>query len=120
MEILDRSFVPFRIPWLEPRTKDEGGGDVYFAERVQYYESVLLKRGLIDLDSADSIHQAANYLAAHNPERLVSNSVHMIQDPHQERRLDETLSLLRTTDSRGYRFWHEVRVVRLVAADKSK
>jgi len=120
VEILDRSFVPFRIPWLEPRTKDEGGGDVYFAERVQYYENVLLKRGLIDLDSDDSIHQAANYLAAHNPERFVSNSVRMTQDPHQERHLDETLSLLRTTDSHGYRFWHEVRVVRLVAANKSK
>jgi len=117
--VLRRDFVPFRVPWLEPVTLREGGTEEGFAARLRYYEDILLHRGLIDVDSRAVEQRPEEYLAEHHPGRLLGKHVELHLDEGEEEQLDRILNTLRTQDSRGYRFWHEVRVVRLVAADKS-
>ncbi len=111
IEILARNFVPFRIPWLEPRA-ERGSRD----PNVDYYENVLLKRGLLDLDSPDNDQLPVNYLEHVRPGR--GSQLHPeIQDCSREQNvLRDRLSHLRknSANSHGYRYWHEIRVVRLI------
>lgn len=113
--VLSRDFVPFRIPWLEPRTPEEGGGEGEFAVRLRYYESILLRRGLIDLDSSAADQRPEEYLAEYEPGRWLAGRIELQCDRGEDQRLDKILNTLREDDSRGYRFWHEVRCLRLVA-----
>jgi hypothetical protein len=114
--VLRRDFVPFRIPWLEPLTIQEGGKDEYSSVRLRYYENILLHRGLIDLDSNAVEQRPEEYLAEHDPGRLLKEHLEFHHDRAEDERLDRILCTLRDRDSRGYRFWHEVRCLRLVAA----
>lgn len=114
--VLSRDFVPFRIPWLEPLTVQEGGNEEYSSVRLRYYENILLHRGLIDLDSNAFEQRPEEYLAEHDPGRLLKEHLEVRHDRAEDERLDRILRTLRDQDSRGYRFWHEVRCLRLVAA----
>ncbi len=116
VSVLRRDFVPFRIPWLEPLTIQEGGSEEYSSVRLRYYENILLRRGLIDLDSNAVEQRPEEYLAEHDPGRLLKEHLEFHLDPAEDKRLDRILCTLRDQDSRGYRFWHEVRCLRLVAA----
>jgi SAM-dependent methyltransferase len=111
VEIICQEFVPFRIPWLEPIPPEENNGDEHtFAERRLYYTKTLIPRGLIDLEN--HIPWPA-YLDKFTPDLPGNSSVEfrLHSNPNTlERRLDKIQQ-----DSRGYRFWHEVRVVRLAS-----
>lgn len=111
VEILRRCLAVFRIPWLEhgdddsPRTK----------EIMRYRSHVLEPRGLLDLDSQDESQLPEKYIAAHDPSQYLKE---MVIDRTDESRLFGDLARLRKSsrESHGYRYWHEVRVVRMISA----
>jgi SAM-dependent methyltransferase len=111
IEILRREFVPLRITWLEPIPPEDGGDIGTFNERRKYYEKVLLKRGLIDMEGPDDW---GNYLQEFSLQLPSNCSADLVVYPQAED-LEKTLDVIKQ-DSRGYRFWHEVRVLRMTSA----
>ena len=109
MHVMNRHFVPFRIPWLEL----EGDNVVADRQRLRYRDNVLQPRGLIDLDRGLSNASFRDYLEEHNPCRFVPDTIE-VQNSVEDKSLYELLKMLRDGNSRGYRYWHEIRSVRLV------
>jgi SAM-dependent methyltransferase len=106
VEVLKRTFVPFRIPWLEPDPEQSD-----FERKRDYYEKTLKPRGLIDMDDSPWWN---HYQSKFAPELLKEDFELCIQDglEAQQQPIADLLEKIKQ-DSRGYRFWHEIRVVRL-------
>ncbi len=110
VEILRQDFCPFRIPWLEPRTPREEADLQSFARRRKYYEDVLIPRGLIDMDNHASWWSYVKDNSAILPDNCQSKQVAKLSPD------DIVKTLYKIEDnSRGYRFWHEVRTIRLTS-----
>ena len=118
LQVLHRSFVPFRIPWLEPRLIRKEETEEYSLPELRYYQNVLLERGLLDLDSNEARHQPDNYLAANRPERHLQKQGFTVDSGSADHEALKALMIhLRQHDSHGFRFWHEIRAVRLAAKE---
>ena len=109
IEVLRRDVVPFRIPWLEPTDWDREKDPSLFREKVLYYEQVLTTRGLIDMDNHENWYEHLRQYAPNLPENCAAQLSCYVTSDDVEKRLDES-----ERDSRGYRFWHEIRTLRLV------
>jgi len=106
VRLLARSLVPFRIPWLEPLDPAE---DRQSSTKRRYYEEVLLPRGLIDLDSTESRERYPGESESTIDEgKLGLTNTSGVSESTVKNLLDRLVS-----DSRGFRFWHEVRVLDL-------
>ena len=114
IEILRRDFVPFRIPWLEPIPAQDGHNEDEFQKRCRYYSHTLIPRGLIDMDNHEIWPQYLRNFAPNLPANITAEFSCRRSAETLEQVLDEI-----EADARGYRFWHEVRVVRLVSQHRS-
>jgi hypothetical protein len=108
IEVLRRDLVPFRIPWLEPTESNRKRDQVLFHEKARYYQQVLIPRGLIDIDKHDTWTEHLERFEPHLPDGCTAELICYPAHDDIEKRLDNI-----EEDPRGYRFWHEVRVVRL-------
>jgi hypothetical protein len=111
IEVLRRDVVPFRIPWLEPTDWEKEKDPAIFREKVLYYERILMPRGLIDMDNHKIWHEHLQDYAPNLPENCTAQLSCHVSSDDIEKYLDEA-----EQDSRGYRFWHEIRTLRLVTA----
>lgn len=113
VEVLRRDFVPFRIGWLEPRPPDESEPESRARDERQYrsnwgyYEQILIPRGLIDLDEPQALTAHMNL---HGLTGRDTDIIDCVGDETTHTILERLIS-----HSRGFRFWQEVRVVRLLA-----
>jgi len=119
IEVLRRDFVPLRIPWLMPFSPDEQGDKYQYEANRRYYYEVLHSRGLIDLDESPVTGKPVdpmNYVETHQvqlSEVQTQVDLRCVSDEEVVARLE---SLKGSGNSRGFRQWHEVRVVRLIAS----
>ena len=102
VELLSRAVVPFRLPWLEPDPASPS-----FRANLSYYENLLAPRGLLDLDSG-SVPYA-------NP--MSETSIKRMRDLSAGQEAFERLVDLVLEHSRGFRYWHEIRVLHVMAPD---
>ena len=121
IEIVSREFVPLRIPWIEPippEDYDELGEhrdhvSAVFNEKKDYYESILKVRGrdLIDLDEGldetEVSNRSANSWIKCTPYLNLQDKSDLTPQEYSKK-----LTVL-LDDSRGYRFWHEIRILRI-------
>lgn len=109
MDVLERNVVPFRITWLFPR---ENEPERVIKQKIEYFETILMPRGLIDLNNRPA--SWLEFLEAYTPD-VPDAAIKEKCDCAGEGVLEQRLNSM-AADSRGFRFWHEVRVVRLTSA----
>ncbi|MCG8404176.1 MAG: methyltransferase [Phycisphaerales bacterium] len=118
--VYDRQFVPLRITTIEPVRPDElrdanPFAQQQFEQRLHYYDSVLRPRGLVDLDDEQwerklptkVVNSAVQFFAG-TPN---ATDVEDVSGMNKERYKSVMDTLYE--DSRGFRFWHETRVILL-------
>ncbi|MCC6682818.1 MAG: methyltransferase [Phycisphaeraceae bacterium] len=112
IELLARNYVPFRIPWLAPVSPQENqrAALTQYQNNIDYYQHTLRPRHLIDLDDVGFC--PATYLQDIAP--TLPGGVCALDDMTNARECEKIIDNL-LADSRGYRFWHEIRVLRLSA-----
>ena len=119
--VLERNFVPLRVPTIEPILPEENSqlsqnaARRQFERRRDYYRSTLMLpyRGLVDLDAMESSDpwQSMTPRSELTLSRPLEEQVKCEdQSTMSPEHLSSILDVL-CKDSRGFRFWHEVRVV---------
>ncbi len=124
--VLDRQLVPFRLPHIQPwhpsehpEYPDSSRAEQDFNQRVDYFKMLMQPgRDLIDLDDEKWQKRLDSYIRRVKPVLSTVLGGHELEDHSafaDSRTHKAVLETLIHKDSRGFRFWHETRVVLLEA-----